>query len=83
MSRLASRKSDDEWAWEHSQMLKLGWEFWVNKNDRKFFKHDTGQLMRTKAVGKYLNDQGRFYDGSEGQLEERSDAGTSLLQLPS
>ena len=63
MARLASRKSDGEWSWEHSQMLKLGFEGWNNHNTRAFFKKGQ-QLIRFKNAGKYLNKLGRFYEGT-------------------
>lgn len=61
MARLASRKSEGEWLWEHSQMLKLGFEGWSNHNTRTFFKQGK-QLIRFKNAGKYLNGLGRFYE---------------------
>lgn len=77
MARLATRKTDLEWSWEHSQMLRLGYEGWQNENTRAFFKKGE-QLVRFKNAGKYLNNLGRFYDGPS-ELEECPDAGTSLL----
>ena len=59
--RTSSTKTEDEWAWEEVEMLKMGWTLWRNHNDRQFFRNATGQLIRTKAAGQWLNIEGKFY----------------------